>query len=137
MSGPLRTGLGILLVLVGALWTLQGLGVVGGSVMSGVTLWAIIGPLVVLAGLALVVTGRRGGTPRPLTTPTSTGSHFRVGSGGSAHSTGRAGQVRSGSSVLASVTCGGAGRSGDTGGTGGPGGGSGTSAPPSSSWNGG
>jgi hypothetical protein len=33
MSGPLRIGLGILLVLVGALWTLQGLGVVGGSVM--------------------------------------------------------------------------------------------------------
>ncbi len=61
MSGPLRTGLGILLVLVGALWTLQGLGVVGGSAMSGVTLWAIVGPLVVLAGIALVVTGRRGG----------------------------------------------------------------------------
>ena len=65
MSGPLRTGLGILLVLAGALWTLQGLGVVGGSVMSGVTLWAIIGPIVVLAGLALIVTGRRGGTPHP------------------------------------------------------------------------
>jgi len=65
MSGPLRIGLGILLVLVGALWTLQGLGVVGGSVMSGVTLWAIIGPLVVLAGIALVVTGRRGGGTKP------------------------------------------------------------------------
>jgi hypothetical protein len=64
MSGPLRTGLGILLVLVGALWTLQGLGVVGGSAMSGVTLWAIVGPLVVLAGIALVVTGRRRGTTR-------------------------------------------------------------------------
>jgi hypothetical protein len=64
VSGPLRIALGILLVLVGALWTLQGLGVVGGSAMSGVTLWAIIGPLVVLAGLALVVTGRRGG-PTP------------------------------------------------------------------------
>jgi hypothetical protein len=62
MSGPLRIGLGILLVLVGALWTLQGLGVVGGSVMSGVTLWAIVGPLVVLAGIALIVTGRRRGT---------------------------------------------------------------------------
>ena len=65
MSGPLRIGLGILLVLVGALWTLQGLGVVGGSVMSGVTLWAIIGPLVVLAGIALVVTGRHGGGTKP------------------------------------------------------------------------
>jgi hypothetical protein len=64
VSRPLRTGIGILLVLVGALWTLQGLGVVGGSAMSGVTLWAIIGPLVVLAGLALVVTGPRGG-PTP------------------------------------------------------------------------
>ena len=65
MSGPLRIALGILLVLVGALWTLQGLGVVGGSVMSGVTLWAIVGPLVVLVGIALVVTGRRTGGPTP------------------------------------------------------------------------
>jgi hypothetical protein len=59
MSGPLRIGLGILLLLVGALWTLQGLGVVGGSVMSGVTLWAIIGPIVALAGIALALSGRR------------------------------------------------------------------------------
>ena len=59
MSGPLRVGLGILLVLVGALWTLQGLGVVGGSVMSGVTLWAVIGPIVVLAGIALALSARR------------------------------------------------------------------------------
>jgi hypothetical protein len=59
MSGPLRIVLGILLVLVGALWTLQGLGVVGGSVMSGVTLWAIIGPIVVIAGLALALSARR------------------------------------------------------------------------------
>jgi len=59
MSGPLRIGLGILLVLVGALWTLQGLGVVGGSVMSGVTLWAIIGPIVAIGGIALALSGRR------------------------------------------------------------------------------
>ncbi len=92
MSGPLRIGLGILLVLVGALWTLQGLGVVGGSVMSGVTLWAIIGPLVVLAGIALVVTGRRRRhhpltTPSPTVTPGSTdplGPCSRVRSGRSA-----------------------------------------------------
>ena len=63
MSGPLRIGLGILLVLVGALWTLQGLGVVAGSVMSGVTLWAIVGPIVVLAGIALALSGRRRSTP--------------------------------------------------------------------------
>jgi hypothetical protein len=40
-------------------WTLQGLGVLGGSVMSGVTLWAVIGPVVALAGLALAVPSRR------------------------------------------------------------------------------
>ncbi len=55
MSRQLRVILGIILVLVGAVWTLQGLGVLGGSAMSGVTLWAIIGPLVILAGLALAL----------------------------------------------------------------------------------
>ena len=54
---------GVALVAVGLLWTLQGLGVVGGSVMSGVTLWAVIGPLVVLGGIGLIVWNRR--RPRP------------------------------------------------------------------------
>ena len=48
----------VLMVLVGALWTGQGLGWIGGA-MSGVTLWAIIGPVVALAGVALVVSGAR------------------------------------------------------------------------------
>ena len=52
--------LGVLLVLVGGLWTLQGLGVVGGSVMSGVTMWAIIGPVVLIIGLVLAFLGIRG-----------------------------------------------------------------------------
>ena len=51
--------LGVLLVLVGVLWTLQGLGLVGGSVMSGVTLWAIVGPVVALGGVLLLVVARR------------------------------------------------------------------------------
>ncbi|MEU7749028.1 hypothetical protein [Nonomuraea sp. NPDC049158] len=51
--------LGVLLVLMGALWTLQGLGVVGGSVMSGVTLWAIIGPIVLIAGAVVAFFGIR------------------------------------------------------------------------------
>ncbi|MEV0351002.1 hypothetical protein AB0H88_34910 [Nonomuraea sp. NPDC050680] len=51
--------LGVLLALVGALWTLQGLGVVGGSVMSGVTLWAIIGPIVLIIGLVIAFIGIR------------------------------------------------------------------------------
>ena len=56
---PYLIALGVLLFLVGVLWTLQGLGVVGGSVMSGVTAWAVIGPVVALGGLALVPWPRR------------------------------------------------------------------------------
>jgi len=50
---------GLLAVLLGALWTLQGLNLVGGSVMSGVTVWAIIGPIVAIVGLVLIVVGVR------------------------------------------------------------------------------
>jgi hypothetical protein len=47
------------LVAVGVLWTLQGLDVVGGSPMSGVGLWAVIGPFVALAGAGLALGARR------------------------------------------------------------------------------
>ena len=50
---------GILVFLVGALWTLQGLDVVGGSPMSGVTLWAIVGPIVAIIGLVVAGVGLR------------------------------------------------------------------------------
>jgi len=59
MSSRVRIGLGIALMVIGAIWGLQGLGVIGGSTMSGVTLWAVIGPLVVVAGLTLALSGRR------------------------------------------------------------------------------
>jgi hypothetical protein len=45
---------GILLIAVGVVWTLQGVGVLGGSVMSGSTMWAIIGPIVALVGVYLI-----------------------------------------------------------------------------------
>jgi hypothetical protein len=51
--------IGAAAVLAGLVWTLQGLGYVGGSFMSGATVWAVIGPLVGLAGLALIVVGLR------------------------------------------------------------------------------
>jgi hypothetical protein len=60
MRRPTAVAIGIVLVLVGALWTLQGLGLVGGSAMSGVTLWAVVGPVVLVAGVLLALTrGRR------------------------------------------------------------------------------
>jgi hypothetical protein len=57
--------LGLVLVLVGALWTLQGVGVVGGSAMSNDSKWAVIGPIVGVVGLVLVVTGARARARRP------------------------------------------------------------------------
>ena len=51
--------LGVLLVLVGGVWTLQGLDVMGGSAMSGVTIWAIVGPIVVILGLWVLWRGLR------------------------------------------------------------------------------
>ena len=59
MRPAMRLALGILLIGAGLLWTLQGLGFVQGSVMSGVTVWAVIGPLVAVAGIWLIVRSRR------------------------------------------------------------------------------
>ena len=47
--------LGSVLVLVGGVFTLQGLGYLAGSPMTGVTFWAIIGPVLVIVGLGLAV----------------------------------------------------------------------------------
>jgi len=53
--------LGALAVAVGIVWTLQGLNVIGGSVMSGDTTFVIVGPIVGIVGLILVVIGVRQG----------------------------------------------------------------------------
>ena len=50
---------GVLLVLLGGLWTLQGVGVVGGSFMTGSRLWLVIGLVLVVAGVALLLRLRR------------------------------------------------------------------------------
>jgi hypothetical protein len=47
--------LGIVLVLVGAVWTLQGSNLLGGSFMSGSRLWLVIGLVALVAGIWLVV----------------------------------------------------------------------------------
>lgn len=52
-------GLGVVVALFGLLWALQGFGVVGGSPMSNTTTWSIIGPIVVVVGVLIAVTGAR------------------------------------------------------------------------------
>jgi hypothetical protein len=48
---------GAILILVGALWALQGAGAVGGGAMSGHSQWLVIGLVVALVGLALLISG--------------------------------------------------------------------------------
>jgi len=49
MNKNLQTGLGVLLAMMGLIWTLQGLGVIqSSSPMTGETLWVVIGPIVAL-----------------------------------------------------------------------------------------
>ena len=48
---------GVLIGIAGIVWTLQGLGYVTGSFMTGATLWAVIGPVTAVAGLALIAFG--------------------------------------------------------------------------------
>jgi hypothetical protein len=51
--------IGVLLVLIGGVWTFQGLGYITGSFMTGERLWTSIGLLCVVAGVGLVVLGVR------------------------------------------------------------------------------
>jgi len=54
----MRIGLsvvGILLILSGGIWILQGIGVLPGSLMSGQIQWAINGSIAVVIGVGLIV----------------------------------------------------------------------------------
>jgi len=57
MGRHLAVVVGVVMLLVGGLWTFQGLGYVGGSAMSGSETWAVIGPIVAGLGVALVIVG--------------------------------------------------------------------------------
>jgi hypothetical protein len=54
--------IGLLAMLAGAVWILQGVGILPGSFMSGDRLWAIIGSITLIGGLGLAAWGRRSQT---------------------------------------------------------------------------
>ncbi|MSP14440.1 MAG: hypothetical protein EXR62_15990 [Chloroflexi bacterium] len=56
---------GVLLILMGALWTLQGVGILLGSVMTGQPFWATVGILCLIVGAVLIYFGLRRGAVRP------------------------------------------------------------------------
>jgi MYXO-CTERM domain-containing protein len=51
----LRRVIGVLMVLLGAIWLLQGINVLKGSPMTGQTRWVVIGAVMALAGLVLLL----------------------------------------------------------------------------------
>ncbi|MEP7088621.1 MAG: hypothetical protein ABI776_00830 [Nocardioidaceae bacterium] len=59
MRRTLVTTVGVLMLVVGAVWTFQGLGVIKGSPMTGVQTWAVVGPIVAGLGVALGIVGLR------------------------------------------------------------------------------
>jgi hypothetical protein len=60
----LLTVIGVLLVIMGTIWFLQGINVLPRSFMTGQIQWAIYGGIAVVAGLAIVVLANRRRKPR-------------------------------------------------------------------------
>jgi hypothetical protein len=77
MRSGVLTAAGVVLTIAGVIWALQGFGVIGGSFMSGDSVWAIIGPIVAAVGLILAVIGVRRARSASLTLQ----RHRRVRSG--------------------------------------------------------
>ena len=59
MNQPGLVVVGVVLLVVGAVFTLQGLGHLPGSPMTGVRLWAVVGPVLAVVGVVMVVLGLR------------------------------------------------------------------------------
>jgi hypothetical protein len=51
--------IGLAGVVMGAVWTFQGLGYLKGSQMTGVSFWATVGPILAGLGVALAIVGWR------------------------------------------------------------------------------
>ena len=60
MTRWLLTVLGALMLIIGAVWTLQGANLIGGGFMSGSRMWLVIGLVVLVAGVALLSRSLRG-----------------------------------------------------------------------------
>jgi hypothetical protein len=59
MKSRLLIAAGIVVIIAGTIFALQGFGVLGGSAMSNNHTYEVVGPLVALAGLVLAALGLR------------------------------------------------------------------------------
>jgi len=51
--------LGLLLILMGAVWFLQGINILPGSYMTGQTMWAFYGAIAIIIGALLLISANR------------------------------------------------------------------------------
>jgi uncharacterized membrane protein len=51
--------LGVLLVVMGCVWFLQGINIIPGSFMTGQTRWAVYGAVSLIVGVGLLITANR------------------------------------------------------------------------------
>jgi hypothetical protein len=56
---PTRLVLAAVIALVGIVWLGQGVGLIGGSFMTGSPLWAVIGAVLAALALGMVIAERR------------------------------------------------------------------------------
>jgi hypothetical protein len=54
MKGTVFVTVGAVCVVVGVVWFLQGIGVIGGSFMTDSSLWLVIGAVVTVVGVVLL-----------------------------------------------------------------------------------
>jgi hypothetical protein len=59
MRRAIIVGAGVLVTVAGVVFALQGVGYVRGSVMSGTTLWSVLGPVIAVCGLGIITLGLR------------------------------------------------------------------------------
>ena len=59
MKKPLMAVVGVVVALLGLLFTLQGTDVIHGGAMSGTTFWTVAGPIIIVIGLAVAALGVR------------------------------------------------------------------------------
>ena len=53
-----RAIVGVVLLLLGAVWFCQGIGIIRGSFMSGSAFWAVVGAFLIIVGVRFVTAGR-------------------------------------------------------------------------------
>jgi hypothetical protein len=60
----IRLVIGIVLIAIGGVWIGQGVGAIRGSFMTGQLVWAVIGAVAAIIGIALLVGANRSRTKR-------------------------------------------------------------------------